>query len=191
MATSYRFTVADLEHVPEDGRRYEVIEGELCVTPAPHGLHQGVVDSLVQALRNWWDETELGWAVSGTEVAFAEESDVIPDVLWVSGERLAAVFHGDGKLHAAPDLAIEVLSPGTASAKRDKETKLKVYSRRGVQEYWLVDRDDQTVQVYRREQAVLQLAMTLRATDALTSPLLPGFSVPVARLFRAPRGIRI
>ena len=104
MATGYRFTVADLESFPDDGRRYEVIDGDLYVTPAPHALHQGVVDQLMHALLAWWNDTELGWAVSGTELEFAEDQDVIPDVVWVSRGRFGAIAGEDGKLHEAPDL---------------------------------------------------------------------------------------
>jgi Uma2 family endonuclease len=191
MATSYRFTAADLETFPEDGRRYEVIDGELHVTPAQHGLHQAVVDRLIQLLLNWWDETDLGWVASGTEIRFAEDEVVIPDVLWVSQERLPIVLRGDGRLHGAPDLTVEVLSPGTTGERRDREAKLKLYSRQGVREYWIVNREGQTVQVYRREEAVLRLAMTLGASDTLTFPLLPGFALAVGRLFRTPQDVRL
>lgn len=190
MAVGYRFTIADLETFPEDGRRYEVIDGELCVTPAPHFLHQCVVDQVVHALASWWDTTERGWFVSGAEIEFSEDQDVIPDVLWVSEARLPVVFRGDAKLHGAPDLAVEVISPGTASSRRDLDTKLKLYSRQGVQEYWVLDRQSQTARVYRRQQSILQLTATLAAPDELTSPLLPGFSVRVGRFFRLPQGIQ-
>lgn len=86
------------------------------------------------------------------------------------------------KLHAAPEIVVEVLSPGNANTRRDRETKLKLYSRRGVEEYWIVDWLMRQVEVYRREGHALQLAATLLARDELTSPLLPGFSCPVSGL---------
>jgi Uma2 family endonuclease len=89
----------------------------------------------------------------------------------------------DGKLHAAPELVIEVLSPGVANQQRDRQAKLKLYSRRGVQEYWLVDWQQQQVEVYRRTQAELALAATLYRGDTLQSPLLPCFFCQVTMLF--------
>ena len=111
-----------------------------------------------------------------------EASDVAPDVIWISRERWATVLQQDGKLHAAPELVIEVLSPGGTNEFRDRDTKLKLYSRRGVLEYWIVDWRTQQVEVYRREDLALHLVATLHPTDRLTSPLVPGFSCEVAAL---------
>jgi Uma2 family endonuclease len=96
---------------------------------------------------------------------------------------LAAALGEDGKLHAAPELVIEVLSPCLVNQQRDRQAKLKLYSRRGVQEYWTVDWQQQQVEVYRRTQTELVLAATLYRADALQSPLLPGFFCQVAVLF--------
>ena len=194
MATAgYRFTVADLENLPDDDNRYEVIDGELHVSKAPHSDHQDAVDEIVFALRAWDRRKERGWTLSGTGVIFAFDAGVIPDLVWVRAERLAVVFldpttgERDGKLHAAPDLAVEVLSPGPQNEQRDRETKLKLYSQQGVREYWIVDRERQTIQVHRRaEEAVLQLAATFTSGDLLRSPLLPNFALPVADVFRLP-----
>ncbi len=83
----------------------------------------------------------------------------------------------------APDLVIEVLSPGAKNEHRDRVAKLKLYSVWGVTEYWIVDWRAQQVAVYRRNDARLQLDATLQPGDTLTSPMLPGFALPVARLF--------
>jgi Uma2 family endonuclease len=80
-------------------------------------------------------------------------------------------------------LVVEVLSPGGTNERRDREAKLKLYSRRGVLEYWIVDWRTQQIEVYRREQLALRLVATLYATDTLTSPFLPGFVCQVATLF--------
>ena len=79
--------------------------------------------------------------------------------------------------------AVEILSPGAANERRDREAKLKLYSRRGVLEYWIVDWQARQVEVYRREELALRLVATLYATDTLASPLLPGFACEVATLF--------
>jgi Uma2 family endonuclease len=79
---------------------------------------------------------------------------------------------------------VEVLSPGEQNEQRDKEIKLKLYSRYGIQEYWIVNWQQQTLAIYRRIDAQLQLVATLITGDTLTSPLSPGFSTPVAQIFR-------
>ena len=114
---------------------------------------------------------------------FAEDDDVVPDVVWSSHDRLATALGADGKLHAAPELIVEVISPGLANQQRDRQTKLKLYSRRGVREYWIVDWQQQQIEVFRRTAAELTLIATLYRTDTLHSPLLPGFSCEVAALF--------
>jgi Uma2 family endonuclease len=80
-------------------------------------------------------------------------------------------------------LMVRVLSPGEKNEQRDKQLKLKLYSQQGVQEYWVVDTNLRQVQVYRRDNAVLALVMTLQDSDALTSPLLPNFTYPLSRIF--------
>ena len=114
---------------------------------------------------------------------FADDDDVVPDVVWVSQARRATVLGPEGHLHAAPELVVEVLSPGGANERRDREVKLKLYSRRGVLEYWIVDWRTQQMEIYQREQLALCLVATLYPTDTLTSPLLPGFVCQVASLF--------
>lgn len=88
-----------------------------------------------------------------------------------------------GHLLGAPDIAIEVLSAGTENERRDREVKLKLYSSRGVLEYWIADWRNKQVQVYRRENGILKLAMTLFISDTLTSPLLPEFACPLVQIF--------
>jgi len=103
--------------------------------------------------------------------------------VWISRERLAAALQPDGHLHLAPELAIEALSPGTTNERRDREVKLKLYSRRGVLEYWIVNWRGRSLEIYQREDAVLKLAKTLYENDVLESPLLPGFSCQVSQVF--------
>ncbi len=100
-----------------------------------------------------------------------------------SKERLARLLDAAEHLTGAPELVVEVLSPGEQNIQRDRQLKLKLYSQQGVQEYWIVDKDLRQVQVYRRDNAVLTLALTLQETDAPTSPLLPAFSHPLTRIF--------
>ncbi len=186
MNTAHRFTATDLEVFPDDGKRYEVIDGDLYVSAAPHNRHQAVLTEFTLTLGHWNAQSGLGYLLLGPGIIFASDTAVIPDLVWVSNTRLPIVFRGDGKLHAAPDIVVEILSPGVENERRDREVKLKLYSRQGVQEYWLIDWVAQTVQVYRRVEAVLQLALTLGPADQLASPLLPNFAVTVGDLFRLP-----
>lgn len=116
-------------------------------------------------------------------VLFDETDDVIPDVVWISNERLAALMDEAGHLTGAPELAVEVLAFGEKQEKRDRQFKRKLYETQGVREYWIVDWRLQQVEIYRRAQAELHLIATLFAQDELTSPLLPGFICPVKRFF--------
>lgn len=178
-----RWTSADLELLPESSNRYEIIDGELLVTRAPHWGHQKAIVNTAAELRGWTNATNLGETVAAPGVIFSDADNVIPDLVWISNERLAIGLDENGHLTIAPELIVEVLSPGTQNERRDRETKLKLYAERGVQEYWILDWRVQQVEVYRRERATLKLVTTLFAADELTSPLLPGFACPVSRLF--------
>ncbi|MCC6628162.1 MAG: Uma2 family endonuclease [Chloroflexi bacterium] len=194
--TQYRITVADLELMPADGNRYEVIDGELYVTHAPHADHQDVIEQIKAGLRAWDPERTHGWVLEGAGVIFSVDDGVIPDLVWVSTARYAEVLVDpktgtrDGRLHAAPDLVVEVLSAGAAHEDRDRRIKLALYSRRGVKEYWIADRATRRVEAFRRdENAVLVLVATLTDADRLTSPLLPDFTLLAAHIFRLPPGL--
>ncbi|MEM8545788.1 MAG: Uma2 family endonuclease, partial [Cyanobacteria bacterium P01_H01_bin.119] len=173
----------DLELLPDDGRRYEVINGELFVTRAPHWKHQNVSGKIVAALENWSVQSDLGESAVNPGLIFSEVDSVIPDVVWASYERLETMLDEAGHLVAAPELVVEVLSPGEKNKRRDREAKLKIYSTYGVLEYWIADREQRKVEVYRRDQGVLKLALSLYAGDELMSPVLPEFRVQVSQFF--------
>lgn len=183
MSTALRWTSADLEVLPDDGKRYEIIEGELYMSRQPHYHHQKACGRIYRKLDDWSLQTKLGDTVFAPGVIFDEDDDVAPDVAWTSFARLDTALQDDGKLHSAPDLAIEVLSFGTANERRDRQVKLKLYSQRGVQEYWIANWRTRQIEVYRRSDAALELVATLFAEDTLTSPLLPGFEIRVASIF--------
>ncbi len=181
-----KFTSADLAVLPEDGKLYEIIEGDLLVSRQPNWHHQFTCGQLFRYLQEWNDQTGLGVANAAPGVIFAEDDDVAPDVMWASNERLAQILGEDGKLHASPEIVVEVMSPGWSNQIRDRQTKLKLYSRRGVEEYWIVDWQQRSMEIYRRENEQLALVATLLQSNTLTSPLLPGFACHVAQLFFPP-----
>jgi Uma2 family endonuclease len=190
MTSSLRWTSADLDALPDDGKRYEIIDGELYVSKQPQWDHQVVCGQLFVLLQGWSLHTGAGRANLASGVIFAEDDDVAPDVVWASAERLATALQADGHLHAAPELVVEVLSPGSTNARRDRDVKLKLYSRGGVDEYWIVDWPARTLTVYRRDDDALRQIETLTGDDTLSSPLLPGFSAPLDQVFAGISSLR-
>jgi Uma2 family endonuclease len=179
-----RWTTDLVKKMPQiEGERYEIIDGELYVTTQPHFQHQATCDNIIIELGNWSRATGSGRTFQAPGVIFSEENAVAPDIVWVSKLRMPAVLGRDGKLHDAPDLMIEILSPGKANEERDREKKLKLYSRYGVQEYWIADWRAVMVEIYRLDQDALRLAETLKSGDELTSRLLPGFTGVIDRFF--------
>ncbi len=179
-----RWTTSDLEIFEGDRvNRYEIVDGELFVTRAPDWKHQEVCINIGTVLKLWSDDSSLGKPAVTPGIIFSESDNVIPDVVWASNERLERLLDEAGHLTAAPELVVEVLSPGKKNERRDREAKLKLYSVQGVHEYWIVGWQEQKVEVYRREQGILKLAVTLYRQDELSSPLLPGFSCVVGKFF--------
>jgi len=177
------WTSRDLELLPDDGNRYEIIDGELYVAKQPDWQHQLAGFRLGFLLQVWNEQSQAGLVNLTPGIIFADDTNVVPDMIWISQERLKTALHKDGKLHNAPELVVEVLSPGPENERRDREVKVKLYSRRNVKEYWVVNWQERTLEVYRREDAVLTLEKTLEETDVLQSPLLPGFTCKVSQIF--------
>lgn len=179
-----RWTVRDLEVLPQsEGTRYELIDGELFVTRSPHRKHQQVAGKIYSVLDAWSEAAGTGEAIPSPGIIPSDADNVIPDVVWVSKERLALIEDEAGHLTRFPELIVEVLSPGENNIRRDREAKLKLYSVQGVQEYWIADRFARRLEIYRRAQGQLTRVATLLAGDELTSPLLPGFCCLVSRFF--------
>jgi Uma2 family endonuclease len=139
-----KLTYEDLRKMPEDGKRYELIDGEVYMTPSPNTKHQVVVGNLYVALRRFAEETGIGKVfLAPFDVVFGERTAVQPDLLFIRTERLSILT--DLNVQGAPDLVIEVLSPSTAAF--DRETKLQVYARAGVPELWYVDPKEEIVEI--------------------------------------------
>lgn len=178
-----KWNTRDLDFFPDDGKRYEIIDGELIVTRAPHWKHQRVVMKISYQLENWCQKTGLGEVTTAPGIIFTGADNVIPDVVWISLERLQNLLDEKGHLIDAPELIVEVLSKNKQDLERDLEIKLKLYSNQGVQEYWVCDYEKKQVKVFSREQAALKLSATLFEQDNLSTNLLPGFSCQVSQLF--------
>lgn len=180
-----RWTSADLDLLPDDGngKRYEIIDGELYVSKPTDWRHQHVCGEIGFALHEWNDKSGAGHLSIAPGVIFSQYDDVAPDVVWINNSRFSALLGKDGYLHGAPDLIAEVLLPGVEHERRDREAKLDLYSRRGVREYWIVNWGSRELEVYRREQTQLRLVDILDESDTLETPLLAGFTCPVRNLF--------
>jgi Uma2 family endonuclease len=176
-------TDADLDRMPDDGNRYEIIEGELFVSPAPGLPHQIVSGNLFYALRKYLDENPIGQVIATPGLVFTEYSSVIPDILFFTHERGASIISGV-RLVGAPEIVIEILSPGSENVARDRIAKRQLYAKHDVNEYWIVDSAKRSIEIHRLNAGQLDLVATLSDEDVITSPLLPGFGCAVSQVFR-------
>jgi Uma2 family endonuclease len=143
-----KLTYDDFVLFPDDGKRHELIDGEHYVTPSPSIRHQAILGRLYLAIGTWLANHPSGRVfVAPLDVLFSHFDVVEPDVLYVSNERAPELLAGQ-YVTGAPDLVVEVGSPGTRQ--RDETIKRRLYERSDVIEYWVVDPDIEVVRVYRR-----------------------------------------
>jgi Uma2 family endonuclease len=172
-------TYEDFKLLPDD-QRYELVKGELRVTPAPADRHQALLLALTLRLGPFIREHKLGRLRFAPEAVVLAPGDVVqPDLLFISTER-TAVMQRDG-VHGAPDLVAEILSPCTASY--DQGEKRQTYSDYGVREYWLVDPETETIQVLTQQGSGLEVWQRFAKDDVLTSPLFPGLCMNLVDIF--------
>ena len=185
MATKVKhlMTIDHLEAIPYDEwHRYELIEGELYVSCAPGIPHQLVLNNLQLELGNYLRRNPIGTLVPGPGAVFNKYNSVIPDIVFVSHERWSAIVAKD-RFNAAPDLVIEIVSPGSTNYSRDFNLKRKVYGKFGVPEYWIVDCWSRSVLIFRLEDNTLKEVSKFRGTDALDSVIFPGLSLKLSDIF--------
>lgn len=183
-APQRRATLEDLANTPDDGRRYELINGEIVVLAGPAWMHQEVVVELLSLLRDWTRPRGLGRVVpSPIDIVLNGENSVQPDVVFVSTGRLDRIR--DGRFHGPPDLAVEVVSPTNPS--HDSVTKLFRYAASGIPEYWLVDPVARSFLVLRLEDG-MYVPQEPDTDGRLASVVLPGLTVDPAALFEAALG---
>jgi Uma2 family endonuclease len=179
MSTSL-VSYADLQHRPDDGRQYELYDGEVRVVPSPTNRHQFVLLNLVAVLMEYEQRHGGRLLFAPSDVVFTQYNVVQPDVLYFSEARRHLV-QLDTPTNAAPDLTVEVVSPGTSS--HDRVRKQATYARFGVREYWIVDPFDETIEVFSLEGSVYRAASITRSTGVAVSPGIPGLRVAAARIF--------
>ncbi len=177
-----KFTYEDYRHTPED-QRYELLDGELIMAPAPNLGHQRIDAKLGWRLAQFVEERDLGEVFSAPCDVVLSNMDVVqPDLLFVSTERAHLLLGGDSVL-GAPDLVVEILSPSTAG--RDRTLKRNLYAKHGVKEYWLVDPDTRTVSVLRLGDSAFEVESIYGEGQTMTSPSLVGFTADLNEIFGA------
>ena len=180
-------TVADLDAFPDDdGKRYELIEGELFVSCAPGLPHQLVLYKLLLRLGNYLEANPIGNLAPGPGAVFSKYDAVIPDLVFVTNERWNSIIAND-RFIAAPDLVVEIVSAGSENRARDLKAKRRLYGKYGVKEYWVVDGENRSILVFRLTGEGLKEVSLLRNDDQLSSPLLPGLELNLSDIFNVPK----
>lgn len=176
---SLRFTYEDYLLLPED-RRYEIVDGELFLTPAPTPYHQTIAMRLGFLLHAFVERQNSGQVfIAPCDVVLSRFDVLQPDIFFVSAERVSII--GEKYVSEAPDLVVEVLSPSTAD--RDQVAKAKQYARFGVAEMWIADPKANTIEVFVNSSEGFRREVLYAGADVLHSPILPGLEIPLDRVF--------
>lgn len=174
-----KFTYEDYLNTPDD-KRYELLDGELVMPPAPGELHQSVSGMLGWKLVQFAVENRLGRVYHAPFDVVLSNTDVVqPDLIFVSNERADIITPAN--IQGAPDLVVEILSPSTAA--RDKTFKRSLYARHGITEYWMVDLTEKTIIVLRLGERGFEVVNTYGEGETLTSPTLQGFTLSLNEIF--------
>jgi Uma2 family endonuclease len=181
-AAATKLTYQDYLELPDDGNRYEIIDGELFVNPAPVPQHQRIVRNVCRALDRHFERVgggEVLWAP--LDIVLRDDRIVQPDVAVFVGERRQII--GPKNVQGAPDLVVEVISPG--SRRLDEIEKRRLYERSGVTEYWIIDPELELLKIYRRTVAAFERVaeISMESGGAITTPLLAGFTLAIEAVF--------
>ncbi len=181
-AAHQRVSFADLEKWPDDGRRYELYDGEVYVVPSPINLHQMVAARLHLVLEAYTRAHGGIVLFAPSDIVLTDFDVVQPDLLLFTRERRHLVQLRK-VTRDAPDLAVEILSPSTA--RNDRGRKLELLGRHRVREFWLVDPDAVSIEVYELTPNGLELASTAAAADRVRSALMPALVLTPGELVPA------
>ncbi|MBM4395110.1 MAG: Uma2 family endonuclease [Deltaproteobacteria bacterium] len=180
MPGPYRLTFADWLAFPDENKLYEILHGEVVVSPPPSIRHQMITWNLERFFDGQVVRAGLGVVLHAPVGVKLTDEDVLePDIVLVLSEHRGRI--GEQAILGAPDLVVEILSRGTAG--RDLGPKRVIYAAAGVPEYWIVDPESTSVEVLVLEGGGYTRVALLRKTDVLRSPLLPGFEVPLRDVF--------
>lgn len=179
MATAIRFTYQDYLQLSED-RRYEIVDGDLYVVPAPIPYHQKVSRNFEFLLYEYVKKHDVGEVLHAPCDLLLSESDVVqPVIMFIAKDQLSIIT--DANIQGAPTVVIEILSP--SSEKRDRGAKQKLYARAGIQEYWIVDLRVKTVEVLRLTLSGYSQHAYFQVEDSLHSLIFPHLTIPLLDVF--------
>ena len=175
-----KYTYEDYLKTPDD-KRYELIEGDLLMTPSPTARHQRLAKRIGFALDKFVTENSLGEVfIAPFDVHLDNENVFEPDILFISKDRMSII--GEKNVQGAPDFVVEVLSESTAY--RDTIQKKKMYAKFGVKEYWIVAPDDKLVEVYvLKNRGEYQLLKTYDEKGIIESQVIKGFKIDLVKIF--------
>ncbi len=173
-------TYKEYEALPADGRRYEIHDGELSVTPAPSPQHQRVIGDLYTMLRQHVKSGGLGEVLlSPIDCILTDISIVQPDLVYLDTARASLVSNRG--IEGPPALVIEVLSPSTTEI--DRSTKRQLYARHGVPYYWIVDPGARAVEAYVLSEGVYQLSARVAGSEPVSLSPFPDLAFVPALLW--------
>ena len=173
-------TYDDYCELPNDRNRYEILDGELSVTPAPATKHQAALGNLYRFLANYVVANQLSKLfIAPTDVILAPTTVVQPDLIFIGTDRFRVVT--ERAIEGPPTLVIEILSPTTHQT--DRVTKAQLFARYQVPHYWLIDPDQRTLEAYELVIDHYDLAASARDAEVFAPSLFPGLSIPLADLW--------
>ncbi|HEX5317278.1 MAG TPA: Uma2 family endonuclease, partial [Candidatus Kapabacteria bacterium] len=177
-------TVQDLVTIPDDGKQYELIDGQILIVPPPTTFHQTIAGFLFEKLSAFVRANGLGSVLFAPVNIYADKENVyLPDILFVRREKLGMI-ETDG-IHGAPDLVIEILSPSNAYF--DLKTKKEAYQRIGVREYWIVDPMDRSIECFANLDGGYE-TFFIGKEGRVSSQVVPEFTLEVAAIFNLSTG---
>ncbi len=179
-----RFRYEDYKSLPESmEKRYELLDGDLLMVPAPSTAHQRISRNLEVHLHEYCQQTNFGEVLDSPVDVVLGEADarevVQPDILLVAKARLSII--AEEEIRGAPDLVVEILSTGTEH--RDRGYKRILYGRYGVREYWIVDPAGRTIEIHTLTQSGLELRVSITGDEIVESTLLPDLELTAESIF--------
>ncbi len=173
-------TVENYKILPETGPRYQLIEGELYMAPAPNRYHQDISRNLEYILLDYLEDHPIGTMYHAPFDVYLDIHDVFqPDIIFVTNQNLSILT--DAGAEGAPDFIVEILSPKTA--RLDRLNKRGVYAKSGVRELWIIAPETREIEVYLLWQDAANPVATYGESDTFESALFLGLKFDAAKIF--------
>lgn len=175
-------TYDDYQHLPDDGNRYEIIGGELIMTPSPITIHQRVAKKLLVLIDDYVEKNELGEVfIAPFDVVLSMTDVVEPDLFFVSSQRSEIITKKN--VVAAPDLVIEILSKSTEAI--DRNLKKDLYQKNGIKEYWIVDPEEVLIEQYILMDGLFEIKGVFTVSEKFDSNVIFGLSISLDQIFKS------